>query len=82
MSRFDNLFGLVMGGVVLPLALFFVLLILPLTGLYYFGTKYKCEAKATAQGMEWSYDAAKGCMVKTENGWVDYKRLIYIKGAK
>lgn len=39
--------------------------------------EYKCEAKATTQNMEYDYGLFKGCMVKTENGWMDYNKLIY-----
>ena len=59
-----------------------VVIILPLSGLQYFGTKYTCEAKAEAQNLEWDFGVAKGCMVKTENGWIDYNRLIYKKEVK
>lgn len=41
--------------------------------------EYKCKSKATTQNMEYDYGLFKGCMVKTENGWMDYNRLIYKK---
>ena len=39
----------------------------------------ECKAKATKQNLEYDYNLSQGCMVKTENGWIDYKRLIYKK---
>lgn len=38
-----------------------------------------CSAKAEAQGYEYEFGIFKGCMVKTEKGWMDYNRLIYKK---
>ena len=44
--------------------------------------EWKCEMKSTVQGLEWSYKLGEGCMVKTENGWIDYNKLIYKKEVK
>lgn len=41
-----------------------------------------CAKKADAQRLEWSYEPLEGCMVKTENGWLDYDKLIYKKEVK
>jgi hypothetical protein len=38
-----------------------------------------CKSKSEKQGMECSWGPIQGCMVKAENGWMDYERLRYIK---
>ena len=82
MPQYDDLFDFIFLGIVIPIVLFFIIIILPLCGIGYFGAKYTCYAKAEAQNLEWDFGVAKGCMVKTENGWMDYDRLIYKKEVK
>lgn len=48
----------------------------------YKASEWKCEMKATIQGLQWTYRPVEGCMVKTENGWLDYDKLIYKKEVK
>lgn len=48
----------------------------------YFINRATCSAKAKAQGYEYEYGLFKGCMVKTDKGWMDYDRLIYKKDAE
>lgn len=38
-----------------------------------------CEAKGKVINMEVQYNAPIGCMVKTEQGWINYEKLLYIK---
>jgi len=38
-----------------------------------------CLAKGKAINMEVQYDTPIGCMVKTEQGWINYDKLLYIK---
>jgi hypothetical protein len=79
MPQYDEtFFEFILFGIVFP----FLVIIIPLCGIWYFGAKYTCEAKAEAQNLEWDFGVAKGCMVKTENGWMDYDRLIYKKEVK
>jgi hypothetical protein len=79
MPQYDEtFFEFILFGIGFP----FLVIIIPLCGIWYFGAKYTCEAKAEAQNLEWDFGVAKGCMVKTENGWMDYDRLIYKKEVK
>lgn len=40
---------------------------------------HACHCKAEAQGLESDWGFWTGCLVKTENGWMDYDRLRYMK---
>lgn len=83
MPQYDEtLFEFILSVIVFPFILLCLVIITPLCGIWYFGAKYTCEAKAEAQNLEWDFGVAKGCMVKTENGWMDYDRLIYKKDVK
>lgn len=48
----------------------------------YLFNRATCSAKAETQGYEYEFGMFKGCMVKTEKGWMDYNRLIYKKDAE
>lgn len=37
--------------------------------------KKECEIKANIQNMEYQYGILKGCIVKKNNKWIDYKIL-------
>ena len=77
MPQYDEtFFEFIFFEIFVPAVLTFVLIILPLFGIWNVGAKYTCEAKAEAQNLEWDFGVIKGCMVKTENGWMDYERLI------
>lgn len=53
------------------------IIVLVLVGAY--GLAYiSCKNKTEKQGMECSWGPFQGCMVKTENGWIDYERLRYM----
>lgn len=58
-----------------------LILILGVAPVYLF-SKANCSAKAEAQGYDYEYGFFKGCMVKTEKGWMDYDRLIYKRDAE
>lgn len=54
-----------------------ITIVLVLVGAY--GWEYiSCKNKTEKQGMECSWGPFQGCMVKTENGWIDYERLRYM----
>ena len=38
-----------------------------------------CHNKAEKQGFKCEWGPLQGCMVKTDNGWMDYERLRYVK---
>ena len=61
---------------------FIILLMIGFSVHQYKAHEWKCEMKATVQGLKWSYRLGEGCMVKTDKGWMDYDRLIYTKGVK
>lgn len=82
MEDYSDFFEFILFGLVVPAILICAIIVLPLCGVSYFGTKYTCKSKAEAQNLEWDFGVAKGCMVKTESGWMDYDRLIYKKEVK
>ena len=61
-------FGLLFGAVVLC-----VVLVIAIA--YPFG-RCECKAKAEKQGFEWSYGLFEGCMIKVDDGWLDYNKWI------
>lgn len=42
------------------------------------GNYIQCKNKTEKQGLECSWGLFQGCMVRTENGWIDYERLRYM----
>lgn len=61
--------------VIIVLALIIPLVVTPT----YLLERASCSAKAEAQGYVYEFGLFKGCMVRTEKGWMDYDRLIYKK---
>ena len=61
-------FGLLLGAVVLCVAI--------VTAIAYPLGKCECRAKAAKQGFEWSYGLFEGCMIKLDDGWLDYNKWI------
>ena len=41
--------------------------------------EYNCEARGKVINMEVQYNTSTGCMVKTEHGWINYDKMLYIK---
>lgn len=54
-----------------------IIIVLAVAGVYG-EAYYTCKNKTEKQGMECSWGPFQGCMVKTENGWIDYDRLRYM----
>ena len=52
-----------------------IVLVLAVAGVWDY---VSCKNKSEKQGMECSWGPFQGCMVKTENGWIDYERLRYM----
>ena len=40
-------------------------------------SRYECCVKADIQGYDWDFGLVKGCMVKHNGHWIDYKLLRY-----
>ena len=74
MDEFKALLAIIVSSIILIL----ILAVAP----SYLISKASCSAKAEAQGYEHEYGLFKGCMVKTEKGWMDYNRLIYKREAE
>lgn len=75
MEEFKDLITAFVIGIITILV---VIISLAVTPAYLF-ERATCSAKAEAQGYEYEFGMFKGCMVKTEKGWMDYNRLIYKK---
>lgn len=39
----------------------------------------QCESRGRMINMEVQYNTSTGCMVKTEQGWISYENLVFIK---
>ena len=65
-------------GVIIILTLIVSMAVAPT----YLFERASCSAKAEAQGYKYEFGMFKGCMVKTDKGWMDYNRLIYKKDAE
>lgn len=75
MEEFKDLIAMIVTMLIITLI---AILTLAVTPSYLIG-RATCSAKAEAQGYEYEFGMFKGCMVKTEKGWMDYNKLIYKK---
>lgn len=57
-------------GAILILILLSILLIPVFVGVYYFN-KEQCQTQSTQMGFDYKYNLWVGCMIKSEQGWIN-----------